>query len=69
MIKKGIIAVMMTALSTAFTAVVGFVGQVVTALVGESGTLTDLLPLFVIGIAISLVMVVVKIIRKVTWGA
>lgn len=60
---------MIAALQTAFTNIVGFVGEVVTALVGTNGTLKDLLPLFVIGIAISLVMVVVKIIRKVTWGA
>lgn len=60
---------MIAALQSAFTSIVGFVGEVVTALVGTNGTLTDLLPLFVIGIAISLVMVVVKIIRKVTWGA
>ena len=59
----------MTALTAAFTAIVGFVGELVTALVSTTGTLKDLLPLFVIGIAISLVMVVVKIIRKVTWGA
>lgn len=60
---------MVTALGTAFTNIINYVGQFITSLVGENGALADLLPLFAIGIAISLVMVCVKIVRKVVWGA
>lgn len=60
---------MMSALSSAFTSIIGFVAEVVTQLVGENGTLTNLLPLFVIGIAISLLSVCISLIRRVTWGA
>ena len=60
-------ATLWTAVTTAFTSMLGCVGEFLTALM--SGSLSALLPLFAIGIAISLVMVAVKIVRKVTWGA
>lgn len=60
---------MWTAVTDAFTACIGLVGQFLTALTSSGGALYNLLPLFAIGIAISLVMVAVKIVRKVTWGA
>lgn len=65
---------MLTELGTLFTKMLSFVAEFVTALLG-TGTGTDavnlspLLPLFLLGIAISLVMVITKLIRKVTWGA
>lgn len=55
------------AVTTAFTSCMTLVGQFITAL--TSGALSPLLQLFAIGIAISLVMVAVKLVRKVTWGA
>lgn len=58
---------MWDAVTTAFTSIITLVGQFLTAI--TSGTLAGLLPLFAVGIAISLVMVAVKIVRKVTWGA
>lgn len=60
---------MWNAVTTAFSNMITLVGQFLTALTGENGALAGLLPLFAIGIAISLVMVAVKIVRKVTWGA
>ena len=60
---------MWAAVTTAFTSMIGLVGDFLSALTGENGALAGLLPLFAIGIAISLVMVAVKIVRKVTWGA
>lgn len=60
---------MLAELSTIFTQVITWVGQFVTALTSEGGALNGLLPLLVIGIGISLVMVCVKIVRKITWGA
>lgn len=50
-----------------FSKIIGYVGQFLTQI--TTGSLASLLPLLTLGIAISLVMVCVKIIRKVTWGA
>lgn len=52
---------MWAAVSSAFSNMITLVGQFLTALTGENGALAGLLPLFAIGIAISLVMVAVKI--------
>lgn len=60
---------MVEALGSAFTSIIGYVGTFITQLTTTTGNLYGLLPLFAIGIAISLVMVCVKIVRKVVWGA
>lgn len=59
---------MLTEVSNALTTVIGWVGTVVTALIGESGQLKDLLPLMAIGIAISALMLGVKAIKSFAWG-
>lgn len=58
---------MLDAVTSALGTVITWIGTVITAL--TSGSMTDLLPLFAIGIAISVIMVAMKIIRRVTWGA
>lgn len=60
---------MMTAVTTALTTVIQWVGTVLTALTGEQGQLAELLPLFAIGIAISAFLFALNGIRRVTWGA
>lgn len=60
---------MIDAVTAALTAVIGWVGSVVTALTGASGALKDLLPLLAIGIAVSALMLGVKAIRSFAWGA
>ena len=60
---------MLNAVGSAMTSVLGWVGTVVTALIGEGGQLAELLPLFAVGIAISAVLLGVKIIRSLIWGA
>ena len=60
---------MVDAVTAALTAVIGWVGSVVTALTGTSGELKDLLPLLAIGIAVSALMLGVKAIRSFAWGA
>lgn len=60
---------MWTAVSDAFSAFIGMIGSLVTALTSTGGALAGLLPLFVVGIAISIFMVGFKAIRKITWGA
>lgn len=48
---------------------IAWFGTVVDALVTSDGALHELLPLFCLGIGISVFMVIMKAIRKVTWGA
>lgn len=60
---------MLEAVSSALTTVIGWVGTVVSALVGESGELKELLPLLAIGVAISALMLGVKAIKSFIWGA
>lgn len=58
---------MLDSISEIFSQIITWIGQFVTAL--TSGALSGLLPLFAIGIGISLAMVIMKLIRKITWGA
>lgn len=60
---------MMAAVTSALTSVLGWVGTVVSSLVGTDTDLAPLLPLFAIGIAASAFMFAMKAIRRVTWGA
>lgn len=60
---------MIAAIGEALTSVLSWFGNVITALVTESGALYPLLGVFAIGIAISLVMIVVKVVRHFAWGA
>lgn len=60
---------MLAAVTSGLSTVIEWVGTVVTALVGESGALNELLPLLAIGVAISALMLGVKVIRGVIWGA
>lgn len=60
---------MLSAITSAVTQSITWVGQVLTALTAEAGALSPLLPIFAIGISISILLVAVKIIRKVCWGS
>lgn len=64
-----IAADMLSEVGTGITTVIEWVGSVINALVGENGKLAALLPLFAIGIAISAILLGVKIIKSVVWGA
>lgn len=59
---------MIAAVTTALGTVIGWIGTVVSALNAE-GDLNALLPLFAIGIAISAVLLGIKVIRSIVWGA
>lgn len=58
---------MLAAVTTGLTTVIDWVGTVVTALL--SGSLSALLPLLAIGVSISALMLGVKVIRSMIWGA
>lgn len=60
---------MITAVGDALSSMITWIGSFITALTGSSGALKDLLPLFAIGIAASICMFAMKMIRKVTWGS
>lgn len=58
---------MIEAVTSGLTTVIGWIGTVVTAV--TTGELNALLPLFAIGIAISAVLLGIKVIRSIVWGA
>ncbi len=60
---------MIAAVTEAFTGVLGWVGSFVDALVTTDGSLNALLPLFAIGIGVSVVYMVVRVVKSVIWGA
>lgn len=60
---------MIEAVTTGLTTVIGWVGTVITAITGTDGALNELLPLFAVGIAISALLLGVKVIKSVVWGA
>lgn len=57
----------MSAIGSALTEVIGWIGEVITALL--SGELSALLPLFALGVVVSVIMLAVKVVRSFTWGA
>ena len=59
---------MLAAVTSALSDVIGWVGTVISSLM-TGGDLNALLPLFAIGIAISAVLLGIKIIKSVVWGA
>lgn len=60
---------MLAAVTSAIGTVLSWVGTVITSLTGENGALADLLPLFAITVAVSAVMLGIKVIRGFVWGA
>lgn len=65
--EGGATVTLLSTLGSVFTQIVTWVGNVISAL-KTGGAWADLTELFLIGIAISIAMVAVKIIRKVVWG-
>lgn len=60
---------MLAAVTSALTQVLTWIGTVVTSITGASGDLKELLPLFAIGIAISVFLFGIKAIKSIIWGA
>lgn len=60
---------MLEAVSSAITTVIGWVGTVIDALLTTEGQLAELLPLFAVGVAISAILLGVKMIKSFIWGA
>lgn len=60
---------MLDAVTTGLSTVIGWIGTVITSITGAEGALKELLPLFAVGIAISVVFLGVKAIKSIVWGA
>lgn len=60
---------MLAAIGGAFTEIIGWLGEMVTALVGESGALKDLLPVFAIGIGVAVLFMAIRAVKSFIWGA
>ena len=60
---------MLEHVTTGIGTVISWIGTVVTAIVGEAGELKELAPLFAIGISISAILLGVKMVRSIVWGA
>ena len=60
---------MLEAVGTGITSVIGWIGQLVTAITTTEGGLSALLPLFAIGISISAILFGIKAIKSIIWGA
>ena len=60
---------MLAKVTEGITTVISWVGTVVDSLVTTEGALSELLPLFAIGVAISAILLGIKVIRGMIWGA
>lgn len=60
---------MLAAVTSAISTVLTWVGTVITSLLGESGGLAPLLPLFAVGVAISAILLGVRVIKGFIWGS
>ena len=60
---------MLELVSSGITTTIGWIGTVVTSIVGTNGQLKELAPLFAIGISISAILLGVKMVRSIVWGA
>lgn len=60
---------MLDAVTSAISTVIDWVGVVIDALLTTEGSLSALLPLFAVGVAISAVLLGVKMIKSFIWGA
>ena len=60
---------MLELVTSGLSTVISWIGTVIEAIVGEAGALADLGPLFAIGIAISALLLGIKVIKGIIWGA
>lgn len=60
---------MITAIGSAFTAVMGWLGEFVSSLVTEGGELSSLLVVFALGIGVTLVHFCGRFLKSLLWGA
>lgn len=59
---------MIASVGSALTTVIGWCGEVLEAVTMSDGALADLLPLWAVGIAISALMLGIRVMRGFAWG-
>lgn len=60
---------MLTLVGNGITTVIGWVADVINAVIGTDGQLAALAPLFAIGISISAILLGIKLVKSLVWGA
>lgn len=60
---------MIQAVTDGISQVITWIGTVITALTSSTGALYPLLPLFAVGIAVSAILLGVKMVKSIVWGA
>ena len=60
---------MIQAVTDGISQVITWIGTVITALTSSSGALYPLRPLFAVGIAVSAILLGVKMVKSIVWGA
>ena len=60
---------MLDLVSQGIGTVIGWVADVIDAVIGTGGELSTLAPLFAIGISISAILLGVKLVKSLVWGA
>ena len=59
---------MLAAVTSGISTVISWIGTFISELTGTDGALSQLLPLFAIGISISAILLGIKIVKSVVWG-
>ena len=66
---EGATNTMLESITSTLGTVISWFGTVMQAIIGADGALNDAWPLLAVGIAISLVLLGIKVVRKFAWGA
>lgn len=59
----------LTIIGDVITAIIGWIGDVTTALVSDAGALKDLFPFLMISVGVSAVFLVIRVIKGMIWAA
>lgn len=66
---EGATNTMLESITSTLGTVISWFGTVMEAIIGSNGALNDAWPLLAVGIAISLVLLGIRVVRKFAWGA
>lgn len=58
----------LSGVGTTLTEVIGWIGQVLTALIGADAALGAIWPFVLVGFVVSIIMLAVKVMRSFSWG-
>lgn len=60
---------LVSAVTDGLSSVFGWIGTFISQLTADSGALNALLPLFAVGIAISVILLGIRIVKSIVWGS